>query len=971
MKVDPSSAANPNPETLRLLEILRPFLDEGRQRLFRAAHTLRGPAIPFDPDTVDSLLFPGLARQLLGLLTRTVVLELHIARLQGVLQGDTSQERFASFVQHLGRPETANALLAEYPVLARKARRRIESWGAAGTAFLGHLQADWPLVQEFLSAGGDPGPLVEVVGGAGDSHRGGRSVLVARFASGQRLVYKPRSLAIDAHFQEFLRWANERGARPAFRMLGILDRGDHGWVEFVSGRDCTAADEIKRFYERLGGYLALTHALAGSDLHYENLVAEGEHPVLVDLEVLFHPLPPGWSDRHPAEQALADSILGTGLLPRVEFTEGGAEGADISGLGAAPGQLAPAEDFCLEGVGTDEMRLVRRRVQLPPGRHRPTLNGAEVDPLDYGTALANGFIHTYRLLLEHRGELLARGGLLDRCGGDEVRYVVRPTRTYAILLQQSNHPDRLRDERDQDRLFDRLQAGVAHLPMLACLLPHERAELADGDVPLFTARPDSLDLWACTGERMVHFFEGSGLDRVRRRLETMGDADLGRQLASLHAALAILPAAGREGHRPMSRGDKGRAARGEELLAAARVVGDRLAALAWRGGEEAGWLGLKLVREGRWAIAPLGTDLYDGLPGVALFLAHLGTVTGTDRYTALARAALVGLRRRLKQTDQPLRSVGAFEGWGGVIYLLTHLAALWNEPALLAEAAAAVDRLAPLIDEDEDLDVIGGAAGCLLCLVGLYRFRPSPHILSVAIRCGEHLLTRAVPQREGTAWKTRLPASAPLTGLAHGAAGIAWALIELAAVTGDARFKTAGLDALRYERSLFDVAEGNWPDFRLRPEGDGRGRRFEVAWCHGAPGIALTRLGLLRHDAGETATLHAEIRAVVGTLRSHGFNLNHSLCHGDLGNAEVVLEIGRELGERCWIEEARQRAAQVLESVRAGGWRCATPRGAESPGLMTGLAGIGYALLSLAEPERVPSMLSLAFMPVRPAVMGE
>jgi type 2 lantibiotic biosynthesis protein LanM len=555
MTVDSSpSPADPGPETLRLLDVLRPFLEEGRERLRRAARALSVEATPFDPDTVEPLLFAPLARQLGELLTRTVVLELHIARLQGLLHGDTPQLRFASFIEHLGRPETANALLAEYPVLARKARRRIECWVAACAAFLGHLQADWPLVQTLFPAGGDPGPLVEVAGGAGDSHRGGRSVLVARFASGQRLVYKPRSLAIDAHFQEFLYWANERGARPAFRTLGILDRGDHGWVELVSRRDCTTADEVQRFYERLGGFLALAHALAGSDLHYENLVADGEHPVLVDLEVLFQPLPPGWSELDPAEQARADSVLGTGLLPRVEFTEGGAQGADISGLGAAPGQLSPAEELCLEGTCTDDMRLVRRRVELPAGQHRPTWNGADVDPLEYGPALAAGFTQTYRLLLEHRAELLASGGLLERCAGDEVRYVARPTRAYAILLQHSSHPDRLRNEREQERLLDRLRAGVAHHPALASLLPHERAELADGDVPLFTAGPDSLDLCSSMGERRADFFEGSGLDRVRQRLAMMGDADLARQLSALHAALATLP---KEWHAATGRGQTG------------------------------------------------------------------------------------------------------------------------------------------------------------------------------------------------------------------------------------------------------------------------------------------------------------------------------------------------------------------------------------------------------------------------------
>lgn len=41
------------------------------------------------------------------------------------------------------------------------------------------------------------------------------------------------------------------------------------------------------------------------------------------------------------------------------------------------------------------------------------------------------------------------------------------------------------------------------------------------------------------------------------------------------------------------------------------------------------------------------------------------------------------------------------------------------------------------------------------------------------------------------------------------------------------------------------------------------------------------------------------------------------------------------------------------------GWLCGIPLGVESPRLMPGLAGIGYQLLSLAEPEFVPSLLTL------------
>jgi lantibiotic modifying enzyme len=52
-------------------------------------------------------------------------------------------------------------------------------------------------------------------------------------------------------------------------------------------------------------------------------------------------------------------------------------------------------------------------------------------------------------------------------------------------------------------------------------------------------------------------------------------------------------------------------------------------------------------------------------------------------------------------------------------------------------------------------------------------------------------------------------------------------------------------------------------------------------------------------------------------------------------------------------------ARGILDDIRGAGWLCGNPLRVESPGLMTGLAGIGYGLLRLAAPERVPSVLLL------------
>ena len=316
---------------------------------------------------------------------------------------------------------------------------------------------------------------------------------------------------------------------------------------------------------------------------------------------------------------------------------------------------------------------------------------------------------------------------------------------------------------------------------------------------------------------------------------------------------------------------------------------------------------------------------------------------------------------QLERSKQFLKSIGGFNGWGGVIYTLTQLGVLWDEPELLAEAESLVELLPPLIEADERLDIIGGAAGCIGSLICLYHCRPSQPTLSAAIECGERIIAQAQTRERGIGWVFKGMGEQPLAGFSHGAAGIAWALLELAALTGEERFHRAALDAIEYERSLFRPEVGNWPDLRdfgatVLADKD-KQHTCMTAWCHGAPGIGLARLRCLRYlDDGE---IRSEINTALLTTVAHGFGGNHSLCHGDLGNLELLLQASLTFDGPQWPTQVDRFAAIILESIEGHGWLCGVPLGVETPGLMMGLAGIGYGLLRLAAPERVPSVLVL------------
>lgn len=944
-------------------QALKPLLARGFARLLAGITELqkRYTRLPFDSLNAAFLLLPRFLENILNKPSRTLVLELNVARVQGRLQGEMPEERFLYFLRQLARPENMLTLLEEYPVLARQLVEMTERWVNRGLELLQRLCADWDEIREKFFPTGDPGLLSEIREGAGDAHHGERSVTMLTWSSGLRLVYKPRPLAIDAHFQELLHWLNAHGCQPAFRVFKLLDKGQYGWYEFVSTSGCESRAEIERFYQRMGGYLALLYVLEATDFHAENLLAAGEDPMLVDLESLFQPHAEKYeaADRYGYE-LLTHSVRRVGLLPQRQWLGEQAGGADLSGLGGPANQQTTSAANAWTGQGTDEMRVTRENVEVKLGNHRPTLHGEEIDTLTYEQSIVEGFTTVYRLLLRRREEFL--NTLLPPFANDEVRVLLRPTQQYARLLSDSLHPDVLRDGLDRDWLFDRLWISVEQKPYLARVIAAERSDLQGCDIPKFTTSPNSRDLFTASGECITNFFPSSGLELVRAGIQRLGEQDLERQTWIIRASFACMemnntqvkPKHGLQLHPTTSQATRA------QLIAEAEAIADRLCQLELPGEDMAGWLVINLVAGQEWRPVPAGPDLYNGLPGIAMFLAYLGQLSGEERYTELARRTVKTLQAlfvpkvRLWQWG----NAGAFDGLGSLVYLFSHLGTLWNDPTLYQEARETIALIPNLLATDGPFDMLSGTAGAIAVLLSLYAVAPDVTTLATAVQCGEHLLDHARPMPRGIAWSAQ-PDQVPLAGFSHGNAGIALSLLRLASASGDERFHQAALAAMEYERGIFSAEKQNWPDLREATNAsDPQTYQYMTAWCHGAAGVGMARLASLQYH--DDATIRAEIDAAVQTTLKEGFGRNHSLCHGDMGNIEVLLLATHLLPEHYAREQVTTLQAMLLESIKAQGWQSGIPRIVETPGLMLGLAGTGYALLRMADPQHVPALLVLA-----------
>lgn len=902
-------------------------------------------------------LFASLADELLLQVERVYVLEMNVMRLQGELRGETPEERFHDFIRQISQKERSTALLAEYPVLARQLVLKVQQWVTVAVELFTRFAADIQVLRERFHA---TGRLVELHALAGDVHHHGRSVVILLFDTGFQLVYKPRSMAIDQHFQELVSWLNERGATLPLRTLQVLDRGDYGWIEYVETAPCASADELNRFYERQGSYLALLTVLGATDLHSENTIAAGEHPVPVDLEALLYPrLQEETAEDEPLFPDL--SILHVGLLPHRIGANEHSIGLDISGLGGQKGQKTPQPVATWEAPGTDQMHLKRTYIEVEVSKNRPSLlDGQPVDVLDYVEPLTRGFARMYRFLMNHREEMLQEQ--LLRFAHDRVRALLRDTSTYGKLRDESFHPDLLRDALDRERFLAQLWVEVEYAPALRDIVPIEYASVLRGDIPIFSTAVDGRALQADDVATIPDFFGGSALDAARDRISHLNEQELARHLWTIRAALATTLL----GHEP----DR------EQLFPqplaplpdpqrrcreAASALTGRLAELAFSQDTMASWLSISLQQEEVWELAPADIDLYDGLSGIALFLAYQGALTGQTEATNLARATVKTLRALLAQARRfPAGAgIGAFTGLGGPLYLFTHLGVLWDDPSFFDEADELVTLIASQVENEHQYDVISGLAGAILALLALDAVHPSPFAVQTARRCGERLLALARPQARGIGWSLR-PEEPPLTGFSHGNAGIVYSLLKLVEQNYDPRFFSAVQEALAYERSLFLPELGNWRDLREIPPGmrddDGIPPTM-VAWCHGAAGIGLARLATL--PALDDAQVRAEIETAVQTTLAMGFHFNHSLCHGALGNMETLLFASKRLGEEKCYKANQFAQTSILHSIEQLGFISGAPRGIETVGLMTGLAGMGYELLRLAYPEAVPSVLTL------------
>lgn len=522
---------------------LRPILTEAGLRIDLSFVQVIDDSLESNIDKVSvrASVLRDLSRQLLSLVAQTLELELRAHAASRLLRGGDSKSRFVNFMTQLTQTSRLETFFEEYSPLRMLLSATVDRWVVATSECLARWSEDAREIYGTLLPRTDA-VLTEIIAGAGDRHRNGRSVTMLQFDDHSVVIYKPRSAATDVHFYEFLAFLNDRGIEPKFRTIRFINKDDYAWAEFASQGACESTAAIERFYERQGGLLAVLYLLGATDMHAGNIIASGEHPVLVDLETLFHPLGTVGSvfydDTEPARYALWRSIMRVGLLPLRSWGDEHARGIDFSGLGGQPGQLTPRPVPIWVNVGTDEMRIVKQRIGFDTRTNLPILNGEAADPRTFCGSVLVGFDRAYRMLITVRHAVLTE--IFPKFSADTIRILLRTTDVYKRLVYDGLRPELLRDVYARELHFGLLAQGDEAAPHEADIVAAECRDLLSNDIPLFTTRADSCDLVPTSGMPIRGYFLESGLSEARTRYQKFSEEDLRRQKWIIRAAFICM-----------------------------------------------------------------------------------------------------------------------------------------------------------------------------------------------------------------------------------------------------------------------------------------------------------------------------------------------------------------------------------------------------------------------------------------------
>lgn len=890
---------------------------------------------------------------------RTLVLDFNVCLENNQLKGKTKEQKYRYYnEQLLSDSNYLNSFFERYPGILRVLHNEVRKIVNITTDIIKKYVDDMVSMSFFKTK--NPYKINAIILGLGDSHSDGKKVAKLILEDNYKLIYKPRNLHIDQMYKEICEYINQHVDSPfTIKTPRVFLGKEHGWAEYIDYKECSSEEDIVNFYRRMGAQLALLYTLNAIDFHSENLIAHGSFPILIDLESLFH-MPYQEKDISDAynkiKEKLSSSVKSIGLLPFIF----GNNHTDVSGIG----QKGEVETFIkVPRIKLDDgtVKIEREHGKMNAALNHPKINGKYVDANNYIEKIKEGFTKIYHLITYNKKEIER---IIDRLADKVmVRFIPKPTVRYASYLELSLHPRFLHNYIDREVFLAKIWEDAVSNEWYEKIARHEFIDLMNDDIPLFSLPIKSCNLYSSKKEKIKNFFDKSPFELVRQKIYKMNDIDLKFQKKLID--LSIKSTDDRSLHNPTPKDKKNYSYTSDHtefFIEKAEQIAGVIKSQAFVGhslsNRNYSWINSTPigVKELHWSHAPMGDSLYNGLSGMAMMYLSLWVVTKKEAYLNLGLDIVDDLLTRILDWEQVNKNemipIGAFTGVSSYIYLLMNYYVTTKERRFKKAACELATRLPRLIKDDKEFDIISGVAGAIVVLVNSYAIEKEQLFLNTAEECADYLLKNLTENDDGSiAWIGI--SDVPLTGFSHGNAGNIYALAILNKYLKRDNIDEVIRKGLKFENS--QMKQNGWLDRRMDTD-----VITAASWCHGAPGISLSRLELAQNHSDYEVSIQSErdLEYALNNILEEGFGREHSLCHGDIGNAMILIHYGRSTEQKHYIDIGKNLLYESILRGETEGYQCGVGNGLESPNLMVGLAGVVYGLM-YASDDSIPLLLDL------------
>jgi type 2 lantibiotic biosynthesis protein LanM len=845
------------------------------------------------------------------------------------LEGDTAEDRYQFFETHFSETGKAfSELIENYPLIYADMKNTIDSYLV--------LLAD---VQENFLKDFDDLYINEVIDSdqkqicsikvKGDFHNGKAVVEVA--TKKNKLIYKPKSVVNELFFTNFLSFLSQLPTCtiPDFYIFKVLNKGTHGWIEFLENTPIISQEQANSYYERMGCQLAFAYLLNFTDLHFENIVCKSEYPVIVDLETIFNI---SLFQTEPQNLAtteilskISNSVYATGMLPIVGNDN--FFGGDTSGI---LGGKFTREERIIVNEFRDDIHFEKKVIRQDYTGHIPYVekSGQRIysDPYKYLPDILEGFSSGYQLFLKNKDQIIdyLRRNTLEV----SVRVLARNTLEYSLLIQAAKSPIY---SKNRAKIFNKLKQFDNGLG--TDLVKSEIEQIETLSIPYFKCGCHSKKVTNLRGE-VVYTVKNTPFDEFLSQLKRYTIKDLNEQKQFIEFSILSQEQLYTDGQDFIIYNYK--TASKKYLEAAIQELNHILEknAIIKTEDQSINWMSIGVSANDQIVFEALDNDVYKGLSGIGMALIEYYQVYHSKDTKRLIEIISFNVLSDIKKKMENELEID-FSFYNGI---LGELAFLLQAKANLninlpGDIAIYFKKFVSLLKKEKVIsgDIIGGIAGIIVFLFQLNSsFIAKKDILEL-----------------GKKWKKEINMELSVASYAHGNSGIMTALLLLYQLSDDTEFLQ--LFKHFWEKEKLLKIENGWADVRKNS------KETSVFWCHGASGQALARLKWLEVDAERKILsskmndqILVELNELIGLIIDNGLiGNNFCLCHGITGNLMLLDYYQKNFAKND--KKLEKKISDNFYSIaRFGlseGWICGLGNHFYSYGMMTGIAGILYAFV--------------------------